>query len=624
MAMRFYVSTANAPFFVENVMGYGESVPVTGSHKVGDFIISSTQADGVFGWVCTVAGTPGEWSVIGSGVNNSGPIKLTGFTNLVEFNDTRGTIDIGIPDFDVTSDFLEVHYNGLLLAENVHYELNSSGNAINNINGQWNTGGYPGQQMLFKVIKGTQGSGHLVQIKKVININTPLLEVSTGISNYNPGLDFMEVHLNGVLLMEGLDYKYESGKLIKLDTSESWNPNGVNGQKMFVRVLKNEGEEIPDGCITMNKLSSDVIDLLNQTEDTRIGNMSELTTTHKDSVVTAINEIKSISDLAKQRGDDVKNMLVDKLISVGTEASTTEEFETLINKVQGESHKTLPVWYDPSDTYVEGANAPVEVDSPSASYVNGKIYLLGGYKSVANNKNNCYDTKSNKWVTKADMPTAKYNHRSCAIGNHIYVIGGSSALASNECYDILTDTWSTKANMPTGRNSFGISCVGDSIYAIGGHNGSYCTQNECYDTITDSWTTKASLAVGRAYVVSEVIEDKIYIIGGFNEINKNECYDTKTDTWVGKANMTTGRVNMGSGLVNGKIYTIGGMYNSNCYRNNECYDPETDKWTKCNQLSMAISSPASVTVGGCIYILCGITDGSGVKTAIDKNIVYIP
>lgn len=74
MGVRFYVSTANAPFFLDNVMGYGDSAPVTGDYKVGDFIISSTQADGIFGWVCTKAGTPGTWEIIGSGKSGGGEI----------------------------------------------------------------------------------------------------------------------------------------------------------------------------------------------------------------------------------------------------------------------------------------------------------------------------------------------------------------------------------------------------------------------------------------------------------------------------------------------------------------------------------------------------------------------
>ena len=72
MALRYYVSSEEAPFFVNNKMGSSDRIPTSGTYKVGDFIISNTQADGIFGWVCTVAGTPGTWIEIG----NSGGIPL--------------------------------------------------------------------------------------------------------------------------------------------------------------------------------------------------------------------------------------------------------------------------------------------------------------------------------------------------------------------------------------------------------------------------------------------------------------------------------------------------------------------------------------------------------------------
>lgn len=71
MALRYYVSSEEASFFLNNKMGISDKAPTTGTYKVGDFIISNTQANGIFGWVCTVAGTPGTWIEIGAGGNSS-------------------------------------------------------------------------------------------------------------------------------------------------------------------------------------------------------------------------------------------------------------------------------------------------------------------------------------------------------------------------------------------------------------------------------------------------------------------------------------------------------------------------------------------------------------------------
>lgn len=64
---RFYISTEEAEYFESRSMKCLDSPPTSGTHKVGDIVISSTQADGLFGWVCTIEGTPGTWSEIGFG-----------------------------------------------------------------------------------------------------------------------------------------------------------------------------------------------------------------------------------------------------------------------------------------------------------------------------------------------------------------------------------------------------------------------------------------------------------------------------------------------------------------------------------------------------------------------------
>ena len=41
------------------------------------------------------------------------------------------------------------------------------------------------------------------------------------------------------------------------------------------------------------------------------------------------------------------------------------------------------------------------------------------------------------------------------------------------------------------------SAVGDKIYVIGGSDGNFSSRNECYDTATNTWTTKASMTTAR-------------------------------------------------------------------------------------------------------------------------------
>ena len=74
MDLQYYISSEEASFFINNKMGSSDRIPTSGEYKVGDFIVSNTQENGIFGWVCTVAGIPGTWVEIVIG--NSGGIPL--------------------------------------------------------------------------------------------------------------------------------------------------------------------------------------------------------------------------------------------------------------------------------------------------------------------------------------------------------------------------------------------------------------------------------------------------------------------------------------------------------------------------------------------------------------------
>lgn len=62
------------------------------------------------------------------------------------------------------------------------------------------------------------------------------------------------------------------------------------------------------------------------------GAIDELNTKTTDNK-TSISEVEKIANSAKNRGDEVKQILVDKLISRHIIASTSEDFESLINKI---------------------------------------------------------------------------------------------------------------------------------------------------------------------------------------------------------------------------------------------------------------------------------------------------
>jgi N-acetylneuraminic acid mutarotase len=207
--------------------------------------------------------------------------------------------------------------------------------------------------------------------------------------------------------------------------------------------------------------------------------------------------------------------------------------------------------------------------------VNGKIYAIGGkhldetFAAVEE-----YDPDEDRWIRKADMPTARAYLSASAVNGKIYAIGGGVArrgpyFSIVEEYDPITDKWTRKADMPTARAGLSTSVVDGRIYAIGGThqcNGvndfTALSTVEEYDPVTDRWARKADMPGPRVGVTAEVLDGKIYVIGGGHRLETFttvEEYDPAEDTWAKKASMQVARAVLSASVVNGKIYAIGGV-----------------------------------------------------------------
>src|SRR5829696_2857086 len=80
----------------------------------------------------------------------------------------------------------------------------------------------------------------------------------------------------------------------------------------------------------------------------------------------------------------------------------------------------------------------------------------------------------------------------------------------------VTNRWTTKAPMPTARSFLGVSVVNGVIYTVGGYNGSNqrTTAVQAYTSSTNAWTTKAPLPSARNSMVVGSINGVLYVAGG--------------------------------------------------------------------------------------------------------------
>ena len=254
-----------------------------------------------------------------------------------------------------------------------------------------------------------------------------------------------------------------------------------------------------------------------------------------------------------------------------------------------------------------------------------------------------YNPLTNTWHRVADMLTPRIGPKAAVFSTDIYVFGGYTRMALRnelrkkivykktvEVYDTRTDTWIKKRDMPTLRRNFGAAVVDGKIYIIGGsvHNKQLGKQVstglvEVYDPLTNRWEQRADMPTKRGYINVAVVDDKIYVIGGYILLEQGlglavdrfsrriEEYNPKTNSWRRLPDIPMFKYAFSTVVVDREIYTIGGydLDNHDEYLDLvEVYNPIANRWRRSLPMLTPKMTVAAVA-NGTIYVLGGSGNG---------------
>ena len=279
----------------------------------------------------------------------------------------------------------------------------------------------------------------------------------------------------------------------------------------------------------------------------------------------------------------------------------------------------------------------------AAAAVGGKIYLIGGFdhethiggRGPALSTVDVYDTRTHTWHAAAEIPIPRIASQTAVFSNEIYVFGGYDYKGpwgvkryhkTVEVYDTQTDTWVKKRDMPTRRMPFATAVVDGKIYLIGGtrievKNGVFGGKAitdlvEVYDPLTDRWEKRADMPTARSTDDAVVVDSKIYVLGGQTRfdgdlagrfVTRIEEYNPKTDRWHQLRDMPMFKFGFSTVAVDNEIYMISGMDNA-LQRIDvvDVYNPTVDKWREIEPPTIPTEGTTAVVVNGTIYTLGGL------------------
>ncbi len=140
--------------------------------------------------------------------------------------------------------------------------------------------------------------------------------------------------------------------------------------------------------------------------------------------------------------------------------------------------------YDPAtNSWRTRTPMPTPRNHMASGSVNGKIYVIGGRLGgafIVGMPGNTdvvqeYDPATDRWATKAPMPTARSALSAAVLNGRIYTGGGEvqtyqylAAFRAFEAYDPASNRWETLPFMPQPRHGFAMAAVGGGIHCVSG------------------------------------------------------------------------------------------------------------------------------------------------------------
>ncbi|HEY0069439.1 MAG TPA: S-layer homology domain-containing protein [Chloroflexia bacterium] len=248
----------------------------------------------------------------------------------------------------------------------------------------------------------------------------------------------------------------------------------------------------------------------------------------------------------------------------------------------------------------------------------GHIYVLGGENSDGDTDLpvELYDSLSNQWYARAHLAHPVANAGAAAIGDAIYIVGGTSGAEAQNTLQVYypgTNTTQVVSTdpLPQPRFGAGVVAVNGKLYVIGGAASDQVGTSTVFEydpnrPAGSRWQSKAPMPTARMYLGVSAVDGIIYAVGGaaravpVTDLATVEAYNPALNSWTTLASMSRGRagvvavgVNTGDPGCGARLYALGGGYTLPT-DTGEMYDPSTGDWRPISNMGLGRRTHAAV------------------------------
>ncbi len=274
--------------------------------------------------------------------------------------------------------------------------------------------------------------------------------------------------------------------------------------------------------------------------------------------------------------------------------------------------------------WVYGDSMPEGILHYEAAALGNDIYVFGGTTGYK------YNTFTKEWITVSNIRVTSAN--ATTLNGKIYIAGGigTDAGQSNKLfeYDPSVNKWTQRGDLPIGVYAASISALNGKLYVAGGVDvGSNTTTSSVfsYDPTSNTWSSVAKLNNGRRGHRSVVVKGNLYVFGG-GENSSVEKYDESSNKWTVVNNTPESKVSYGAVAVGDKVYIVGGDRTDKS--SVDIYDTDTNTWSKAPNLNTARKFLQAVAINDTIYALGGRNVSGEYITAVEyyktNDIIWNP